>query len=508
MEIGFGKTLISNLPEPYVTDLEVILQVKLYVAIKPSGNSGISYNGSKFNKLWNYFKVYKPQDVLRKSFSRSSAEKIRNDKWMVAGIGESEGVNYGFFHPAAQKYQSKIAVAKSWLIPLKEDFGGKEGWSQSSSGNLDEQVDIELSNVFPLVSGNVFSPSLDSLDKLLNMVLESSFLPIKEAFPNPQNFSLVTNRNHKKAKEAVLFGYGNYARTIALPYLIPHVELVKVHEIDPSLFVNSKIAKASTSPHPDEEDAQIPVWLIAGFHHTHAQLAITAMQNGVIPVIEKPIATSWQDYHEFEKTAKEKKTPFFQCFQKRYQVFNDFIRQDLKVKEGDPIHFKATVFEIPLNKYHWYNWPVSGSRVTSNGCHWIDHFLFLNDYCDWLSFQVNQLTPEDLVIQIKLANGASGIITLSDTGSNRIGMREYVEFSVPGRRAYVKDSLYYQSESNESIIRTYKTDKLAYLRKMYKEIGLKIQEGTEGDDLRTLKSTKLCLEIEDQLQHQNSEYHK
>ncbi|WP_296705090.1 Gfo/Idh/MocA family oxidoreductase, partial [Algoriphagus sp.] len=397
---------------------------------------------------------------------------------------------------------------KNWLLPLNDNYSIIRGWARIKSDLFDLKNEKELENVFPIISGKNSILPMESLQSLFLMISTISFESIDQVFLQKKNFELVQIKKNKKAVDAALFGFGNYARTITLPYLKPFVEVVKVHEIDPSLFVNSKISIASTSPFAEVDDFKIPVWLIAGFHHTHAQLAISAIENGIIPVIEKPIATTWEDYHQFEKIAREKKAIFFQCFQKRYQIFNDFIKEDLKVNLGDPVHFKATVFEIPLDKYHWYNWPVSGSRITSNGCHWIDHFLFLNDYCDWIDFQVNQLTPEDLVIQIKLSNGASGIITLSDTGSNRIGMREYVEFSVPGSRAYVKDSLYYESESNEKIIRKYSTDKLAYLRKMYKEIGRKISQGERGDELKTLKSTKLCLEIEDQLQHQNTGYKK
>ncbi len=505
MNVGFQNTLISNVPDPFCSDLEVVLQVKSYAVLKPSGNSGISYTGSKLTKLWNYFQVYKFNDVLRKSLSRSFAEKIRNDKWMVVGLGELEGIEYWFFHPAAQKYQSKIAVSKIWIIPAGGNSIRKVGWATYPIGLLGQELLQTIDQVLPVFSGDRYSPSQEILSVLIQHVQSLEFTPIDQVFTVKKSFELEKIQKSRSAKEAVLFGYGNYARTITLPYLKPYVELARVHEINPSLFINSKLTRVSTSPYSDDEDFKFPVWLIAGFHHTHAQLAISAMEKGVIPVIEKPIATSWEDYNKFVKVAGEMKTPFFQCFQKRYQIFNEFIKEDLNVKVGDPIHFKATVFEIPLDKYHWYNWPVSGSRIISNRCHWIDHFLFLNDYCDWESFKVDQLTSEDLVIQIKLVNEASAIITLSDTGSNRIGMREYVEFSVPGRRAYVKDSLLYQSESNEKIIRTYKTDKLAYLRKMYKEIGMKIHQGSSGDDLKTLKSTKLCLEIEEKLKAQNSE---
>src|SRR5207302_6192153 len=70
----------------------------------------------------------------------------------------------------------------------------------------------------------------------------------------------------------------------------------------------------------------------------------------------------------------------FACFQRRYLPFNAFLRSDLDAPPGSPISYHATVFEVPLPRRHWYRWPNSASRLVSNGCHWIDHFLFLNGF--------------------------------------------------------------------------------------------------------------------------------
>ncbi len=504
MEIGFNYTMFTELPSINPEAGEIKLIPKLYFVIKPNGNSGITYEKGKsgLKKVGNYLKVYRPQDVLIKVISRSNAEKVRNDKYLVCGIGENlNGEPMLFFHPAAQSYQSEIVVAYNWAIPVNRFDQSGAGWANPGVKNIPEEVIIELTNIFPRISGKRSTVSDACFEILKKYISKNTKVakPVADIFKKKVRAKVIPSKE-AKGKGAVLFGYGNYARTIALPFLKPFVHLARVHEIDPALLITANAESISTDPLPEPKDFEYPVWMIAGYHHTHAFQATVAIQNNIIPIIEKPIATSNADLEALLKAIEKNQTPFYQCYQKRYQVYNEFIYKDLNAQKGEPINFKATVFEIPLSKFHWYNWPVSGSRIISNGCHWIDHFMYINDYVDWDEYDVKILSDEELLITIKLVNGAVAVITLSDIGSNRIGMREYAEFSTHGYRVTIRDSMYYESESNSDVIRTYKTDKLAYLRKMYCEIGQDINKGGKGDSLESLKSTALALLLEEKYQ--------
>lgn len=503
MDIGFAFKLYQEIPDPTPIKNEILLKPVQYLAIRPNGNNGLVYEQGRsgVQKILNYAKVYRPVDLIRKVLSRQKIERIRNDKWLVCGIGKDvHNAYYCFVHPSAQQFQSILAVPSCWTMLVEAD--GKEHlWGQLPKGQESLPILEKIAETMPPISG--FNASeINDLSLVMTFLngFRKDMTLVSTAFPKKEEIAIPVEKAPVDQIGAVLFGFGNYARTITLPFLKPYVHLHKIHEIDSSLLIEAGDLPKSTNPNADGDDGKYPVWLIAGFHHTHAGLAIDALNKGVIPVIEKPIATNMQDFIAFENKAKETEKPFYQCFQKRYQIFNKFIFEDFKIKKGSPIHFKATVFEIPLHKKHWYNWPVSGSRIISNGCHWVDHFLYLNDYCDWLNFQVEILSHEELLLIIKLENGAIGIITLSDVGSNRIGMREYVEFSTSRFRATITDSMHYQSESNEKIIRKYSCDKLAYLRKMYKEIGIQIASKGKGDELKSLKSTKLSLLLENEYQ--------
>lgn len=507
MEIGFAFKLYQEVPDPTPSKNEILLKPIIYLALRPNGNHGIVYEQGKsgLQKILNYVMVYRPVDVLRKVLSRQKIERIRNDKWLVCGFGKDEHDQYFCFaHPSAQHYQSLISVPSFWTKKISKPNSNDVLWGQLQKGHEIIFPLEKLANEMPPVSGIKNILDLD-FGKVMEFLAEqhSIFKPVTVAFQKQRE---VKQKKHRPAQEeigAVLFGFGNYARTIALPFLKPYVHLHKIHEIDSCLLIEAEDLFKSTNPNPDSGDEKYPVWLIAGFHHTHANLAIEALKLGVIPVIEKPIATTKEDFEAFKKTAESTGKPFFQCFQKRYQIFNDYTFEDLQVNPGDPIQYKATVFEIPLHAHHWYNWPISGSRIISNGCHWIDHFLFLNDYAQVSSFETKSLNAQELLLLISLENGANAVITLSDIGPNRIGMREYVELSVPGRRVTIVDSMKYMSESSHQIIRKESTDKLHYLRLMYQSIGKKIKSGGAGDSIRSLASTELSIYMEEDFQLQS-----
>ncbi|MDO9551471.1 Gfo/Idh/MocA family oxidoreductase [Rhodonellum sp.] len=504
MEIGYASKLYAGIPGPTPIQDEILLESVHYLAVRPNGNNGLVYEQGKSGaqKILNYAKVYRPIDLVRKVLSRQKIERIRNDKWLVCGIGKDVNNAYHcFVHPSAQYFQSQLAVPACWTKRV-EHKGDEQLWGQLPTGK--ESIDLleEIAEMMPPISGAKYSEDLVDLNPIIGFLAElrKGMSPVSTVFPDREEIAPTDSQPSNGQIGAVLFGYGNYARTITLPFLKPFVHLHKIHEIDSSLLIEAGGLPKSTNPKADKEDAKYPVWLIAGFHHTHAGLAIDALKAGAIPVIEKPIATNLEDFEAFKKTATETGSPFFQCFQKRYQVFNSYTFEDLEVTKGDPIHYKATVFEIPLHKQHWYNWPVSGSRIISNGCHWIDQFLFLNNYVPFTKFETKRLNDQELLLLIELENGANAVITLSDIGPNRIGMREYVELSVPDRRVTIIDSMKYSSESSVKTIRTKNTDKLHYLRLMYQEIGYKIKMGEQGDSIQSLLSTELAIKMEEQFQ--------
>lgn len=302
---------------------------------------------------------------------------------------------------------------------------------------------------------------------------------------------------------AVLFGLGNYAKVVVLPYLDKRVSLRKIHEIDPLQLGPAERWKLDldTSGAP-REDEEYQVYFVAGFHHTHTPIAAHALARGAYAVVEKPIATTRAQLDTLRGAMSSGPSRLFACFHKRYGKFNGWALEDLGVAAGDPITFHCIVFEVPLPERHWYNWPRAGSRILSNGCHWIDHFLHLNRYSPVRDRQVREKANGDLELSVTLENGAELSMTLTDVGSSRLGLRELVELRAGSVTVRITDCKSYQAEDDRKILRRASVNPMLGYREMYGTISRQIALGRPGDPVESLRSSELVIDLEEQVQRQ------
>ncbi|WP_250279755.1 Gfo/Idh/MocA family oxidoreductase [Frankia sp. Cppng1_Ct_nod] len=277
---------------------------------------------------------------------------------------------------------------------------------------------------------------------------------------------------------AVLFGYGNYAKTQVLPHAHRYVDVVRVHEIDPLQIGPLAPGNRSrwdhswdTSPVPREEVDRPPhdIDLIAGFHHTHAPLAVAGMAAGRVVVVEKPLATT-EDEATAIVDAVADGGRLFACFQRRYAPFDRWLRRDLNLGAGRPMTYVTVVYEERLPARHWYRWPASRSRVVSNGCHWIDHFLSLNDFTKVRTVQACRAQVDLIHLYVELENDATFSMTLTSEGGSRLGLREYTEVRTANRVARIVDGRKYICEDDRRIIRRRSVNRLHTYRTMYEKI--------------------------------------
>ena len=224
-------------------------------------------------------------------------------------------------------------------------------------------------------------------------------------------------------------------------------------------------------PTPDEKHE---VYFIASYNHTHVPIAIHALNQGAHVIMEKPIATDYQQLDDLINATKNSKGEIFIGFQKRYSIFNDYARKDLGVKPGDPISYHCIVFEIIQPEFFWYNWPNSKSRLFSNGRHLVDHFLYLNDFSEPTSINLALAKDDTINVWIELQNGAFFTMTFTEKGSSRVGPQDHIELKTPGRNVRITDAIRYFSENEHKIIRKKRVFKTEAYKKMYKTISKKI----------------------------------
>ena len=467
--------------------------------------------------VMNYVRAIGVKEVSRKILSRSR-ESFRNEKCVSIGIGQvaksASGGSYAdgdrvlflaTCHPPCVERlalpESLLARADELKIPLLQDPASDKilhlpvsdqeqesnqwwdaitGWTGDSGSPLPNN----MSDIFNSALANI-----ENADWSVAQILDIQKSEAQsETDPGPDD----------SRKSAVLFGYGQYAKTICFPKIQNGLNIKKIHEIDPMQLPVNRTKHAngwSTRGVVNEED-DYDVFVIAGYHHTHTDMAVKGLKKGAAVIIEKPVAVNRQQLDQLTTTLEETGGSLFSCFQKRYWIYNEWAREDLQLESDTPVNYNCIIFEIMLPEGHWYCWPNSGSRIISNGCHWLDHFLFMNKYAGLKSFDVHGARNGTINCSVELENEASMTMVLHDQGSPRIGVQEHVEMHIGGRSAKITQDAYY-SESQDQILRKSKVHKFDNFDRMYSSIISRIENGEPGDSIRSLKvSTGLVLGLE------------
>lgn len=466
--------------------------------------------------LLNYVKAIGVKEVSRKILSRSR-ESFRNDKCFSVGIGsilqrpeagafaDSEDVLFiaPCFPPCVERLtlpDSLIVSAADVEIPLHENA---TIYLPVSESEPQEKWWAEIRGWSP-DSGFELPANMSQIFKKSLLAIEQADWSGAQTLTGESELQTETPAAKKSGnkKSAVLFGYGQYAKTICLPNIAHGLEVCKIHEIDPlQLPVNREKHTNgwSTRGAVDSSD-DYDVYVIAGYHHTHTRMAIEGLRKGAAVIVEKPIAVNYQQLDELKSTLKETGGQLFSCFQKRYWRYNEWAREDLQLTDDTPVNYHCIIFEINLPEGHWYLWPNSGSRIISNGCHWLDHFLYMNNYSEVISQDVHGSKNGTINCSVELNNGAAFSLVLTDQGSPRIGVQEHIEMHAGGRSAKITQDAYI-SESEDRILRKSKVHKFDNFQRMYGSIISRIESGEPGDSIRQIEvSTNLVLNLEEKFQ--------
>ncbi len=459
--------------------------------------------------LWHYWRHVGLLHVIRKIRSRL-AEGRRNEKVAAFGVGTvieaptalgvSPGERVVFFAPSMPSNSRCICVdirlAKSaghCVDRSLEPAEGAEsiqrlrsyyGWSPWSGAEIDARL-IERGLCALLAK----SPEMLQAASVARSEIVSKIPVDRVDVP----------RKLTTKPTAVVFGLGNYSKTQIIPNIRRRLELACVHEVDPDQIAAARAwgVTLDTCPWP-RPDERYDAWFIAGYHHTHAELAVHALTLGAYAVVEKPLVTTRAQLQKLsDAVALSDATKLFACFHRRYSRLNEWAREDLRAGKGVGIDMHCIVYEIPLPTLHWYNWPSSGSRLVSNACHWLDYFMFMNEYAPVTDMNLVPLRGRDLAVTVQLANDAHMVMSLTDRGSGRIGVREVVELRKENVTVRIVDARHYDSESSFRVLRRGSVDPYEAFHRMYASISGKIAAGLQGDPVSSLRSTELVIALEE-----------
>lgn len=474
---------------PYhVGDGEIGVQVTHWAVLQPVRGLYFERPGS-WRMVFNYLRELGPFEVWRKIRSRR-AEQLRNRKFLSVGRGWfKEGgrrracVFVAPSHPAGSDFLSLPVAA---VFPVDRNAEG------SSIRHADRRGDAVPEALLPLIgwspaSGVAVAPEIwAAAGRAATALCDAIDWP--GATETPRADEPAAARPAPRAGRAALYGLGNYAKVHVVPSIQRHLGLDRIAEIDPLQLPRIRSAEIewSTAPEPAADD-RFDAYFIAGYHHSHAPIAVHAIAHGGAAVVEKPIA---MDQAQLDAVlAAMQANPqgrLFAGYHKRYSKLTSLARQDLAAAPGDAIDYHCIVYEVPLPPLHWYRWPNSHTRILSNGCHWIDHFLFLNDYCPPRAINVFASRDGTMNCSMELENGAIFSMALTERGSERLGVRDHIELRHGRTTVRITDGTRYASENSERVLRTLRVNKVESYHSMYATIADAVAKGLPGDSLASI----------------------
>lgn len=457
--------------------------------------------------------------TIRKVLSRSR-ENLRNEKFVSCGLGvvtesgegatRSSGEPVYFIAPAHPRCMERVVLPEGLTRSASA-----AGVTESSSGlaHIDLVGSFRAPWLEALAGWSVYSglPLPDDAVRLAQDAIPGLLANRAQDRTLSMGNGVVIERTRYKAKggdsrpSAALFGLGNYAKTVVLPSVNSALRIECIHEIDPTQIgprTGMGGIAYDSSPFPRDDERYNAVF-VAGFHHTHADIAIEALRLGAAAVVEKPVVTTESQLDRLLEALRAHHGRLFACFQRRYLAFNTMARRDLGAAPEGPISYHATVFEVPLPAAHWYRWPKSRSRLVSNGCHWIDHFLFLNGFVAVDRQHIYRARDGTLNVSLELANGAVFTMVLTDRGANRIGVQDYVELRTAQGTASITNTSSYRAERGKRLVRTSSGNRMDAYRKMYGTIARAVADGSPGNSLASIESScRVVLRLERELAEQ------
>ena len=233
-----------------------------------------------------------------------------------------------------------------------------------------------------------------------------------------------------------IIGAGNMGSIHAK--LLSGIEGIKIRgivdvDIERAKELKEKVSAdyATTSTDEIMNDNDISAVLICTHHDSHALLAIQAAEAKKRIFMEKPLAMTEKDCYKIKKALEENNTDIFMGFIRR---FSSIAKKARELITSPKIVF-GQIMEAPWGYDLWAQDPhKGGGNVISQGCHLFDLVCWYagSDPVEIFA-QGGELTHEgtgiidNIVCNIKFANGVLGNIIAGDSGEPKIVQKFFLE---------------------------------------------------------------------------------
>lgn len=246
-------------------------------------------------------------------------------------------------------------------------------------------------------------------------------------------------------------GLGVWGTQTLFPVLSrqPNARIVMGVDSDPSTLQQAadllKIPMIATDAEEAFRNPDVDAVFIATTHDCHADLAARALKAGKKVFVEKPVALDYAQLGLLLDALRTAPNPYLAVgFNRPHWLWSRLLRARI-AQDGGPVSITGIVRELPIPRTHTYYWPRMGTRIVSNGCHWIDlsHFL-LSDRTP-IAVQVNasqgdpHRSQSNNVTVIEYADGSRVTLVFSDRGDRRPLVHEFIDIKTERSHFMVDD---------------------------------------------------------------------
>ena len=235
-----------------------------------------------------------------------------------------------------------------------------------------------------------------------------------------------------------LIGAGLYARGTLLPAIkgIPNVEYrgVATSSGISSRHIADKFgfAYCTSDYHQVLNDPDTDVVFILTRHGSHAHFVTEALEAGKHVFVEKPLALNREQLQSVYSKLETRNSKLLMVgFNRRFSPFTHWLK-DRFAGTAEPLAVHCTVNAGPVPPDHWVHDPEQGGgRIVGEVCHFVDLIQYLTSsvpvrvHAETLASD-GYKPSDNVVITLKMANGAVGSITYVAGGDKRYP-RERVE---------------------------------------------------------------------------------
>lgn len=236
-----------------------------------------------------------------------------------------------------------------------------------------------------------------------------------------------------KDKPIAIIGCGNYAFSNLAYYLRKNFGDVIGAAIDIDLNKAASMAEVyhvpffATDAGEIYQNDNIKLIYISSNHASHAEYAISAIENGKDVYIEKPHVVSEEQLYRLHKAIENNNQKVFLGFNRPGSVIGKIIIEMLHNEEGIGV-YNWFVAGHKIDPDNWYFRKEEGGRILGNVCHWTDFLFHLIPEDKIFPITIiptrGQKSDSNVAINYKFGDGSVAVITFSAMGHTFEGVRE------------------------------------------------------------------------------------